>query len=549
MRPDALAAADPRSDDDEALTVESYFRAFCTTLRWDEITNWPPDVFAFTNLILDHTELYRFLVAPPDGKTWPPTGTWRDEVGHAAKAWADRSRGASFDLPGSIKAGWHVVTRGRGIGLNRLRQGEPWDLCVALLTLHAVADEACAGLATGGAAAPGSFESLAWRYLRGHGSLCRISSARVRVVPKSHFAPRGITIRSVSRYVALLYEPVSLRWTRVVDVVPATQKFRASSGYNMAILPWPFRVEARDFRPVPATCLNVDPDRFGYFTFAPEHRLDIDRVRGLLETASRNGAPIDALFLPEGAICWKDVVPVEQVLADIGVSYFVTGVRDSAVDGRLGANYLHMGLRAGDEWLHAVQHKHHRWSLDGSQIRQYHLSRQLAPKKWWWEAIDLPRRRVQIVDFGDMTMVPLVCEDLARTDEVIDLLRRIGPSLVVAFLLDGPQLATRWPSRYASVLAEEPESAVLTLTSLGMALRSRPPGMHSSRSIALWRDPVSGHHEIRLARGAEAVLLKTDFRRKTVWTADGRCHLDNTSDLVLSGITQLRPRGVTRRAR
>lgn len=67
-----------------------------------------------------------------------------------------------------------------------------------------------------------------------------------------------------------------------------------------------------------------------------------------------------------------------------------------------------------------------------------------------------------------------------------DVLRRVGPSLVVGLLLDGPQLPQRWPARYATVLADEPGSAVLTLTSFGMVARSRPPGRTRSRAVALW---------------------------------------------------------------
>jgi hypothetical protein len=69
---------------------------------------------------------------------------------------------------------------------------------------------------------------------------------------------------------------------------------------------------------------------------------------------------------------------------------------------------------------------------------------------------------VQVVELGEgITLVSLVCEDLARLDEVADLLRAIGPTLVVTTLLDGPQLASRWTARYASVLADDPGFAVV----------------------------------------------------------------------------------------
>jgi hypothetical protein len=58
-------------------------------------------------------------------------------------------------------------------------------------------------------------------------------------------------------------------------------------------------------------------------------------------------------------------------------------------------------------------------------------TRSLHPKGLWWEAIDVRERIVHVVGVGGgATVAPLVCEDLARLDEVADLLRRIGPSLV-----------------------------------------------------------------------------------------------------------------------
>src|SRR4029077_8941218 len=126
-------------------------------------------------------------------------------------------------------------------------------------------------------------------------------------------------------------------------------------------------------------------------------------------------------------------------------------------------------------WEHYRQHKHHRWCLDADQIQQYHLGPRLLPSKRWWEAIDIPERtRLFIRAAENLTVCPVICEDLARIDPAADSVHAVGPELVVALLLDGPQLDTRWPARYASVLAGDPGSSGLSVTSLGMALRSRP---------------------------------------------------------------------------
>ena len=57
------------------------------------------------------------------------------------------------------------------------------------------------------------------------------------------------------------------------------------------------------------------------------------------------------------------------------------------------------------------------------------------------------------------------------------------------------------------MLADDPGSAVLTLTSFGMVQRSRPGGRDPSTVVALWKDPERGFREIPLESGAQAVLL------------------------------------------
>jgi hypothetical protein len=155
--------------------------------------------------------------------------------------------------------------------------------------------------------------------------------------------------------------------------------------------------------------------------------------------------------------------------------------------------------------------------------------------------MEVPRRRVQFLELGGgITIVAVVCEDLARLDAVADLLRTVGPTLVLTVLLDGPQLTSRWTARYASVLADDPGSAVLTLTSLGMVERSRPPGAAPSRVVALWKDPTRGVHEIAVDPGAEAILLSTSVARAARHSADGRWPADDTTQLRDVGVHQVR---------
>jgi hypothetical protein len=89
-------------------------------------------------------------------------------------------------------------------------------------------------------------------------------------------------------------------------------------------------------------------------------------------------------------------------------------------------------VATGDYWVHIRQDKHHRWSLDQAQIDQYHLGGALHPHVRWWEAIDVPERSVQIVEVGEgATVVSLVCEGLAQIDDVAEVLRSVGPMILV----------------------------------------------------------------------------------------------------------------------
>jgi hypothetical protein len=155
-----------------------------------------------------------------------------------------------------------------------------------------------------------------------------------------------------------------------------------------------------------------------------------------------------------------------------------------------------------------VQSKHHRWRLESSQIKRYHLSHILDPRHAWWEQIDVQDRKIIFsLSRHEAVVAALVCEDLARFDPVMPVLNAVGPNLVFALLMDGPQLQSRWSGRYATVLAEDPGSAVLSLTCLGMVRRSASPSEDVPPIIGLWKsrhDPVV---QLSLPKGCHGLVL------------------------------------------
>lgn len=191
------------------------------------------------------------------------------------------------------------------------------------------------------------------------------------------------------------------------------------------------------------------------------------------------------------------------------------------------------------------QYKHHRWQLNSAQIKTYGLSQILSTENnmIWWESMKVPRRRVSFLNVGkNLTVAHLVCEDLARQDPIADLIRHVGPSLVVTLLMDGPQLKDRWSSRYASVLSDDPGASVITLTSWGMVKRYQSPYGLMSKVIALWSESGGGQRQIELAEGAQAVLLNLMLDTKNEKTADGRTETVATTILKLVDVIQIYPK-------
>src|SRR5207237_3671340 len=125
-----------------------------------------------------------------------------------------------------------------------------------------------------------------------------------------------------------------------------------------------------------------------------------------------------------------------------------------------------------------------------------------------FEEIDVSARECSFHVFREgASLAVLVCEDLARIDPVQNIVRAVGPNLVITLLLDGPQLERRWPGRYATVLADDPGSAVLTLTSLGLIRRSNMPSEKGERKPALWKDAIGSARALELSEEFNALPL------------------------------------------
>jgi hypothetical protein len=528
-----------------ALTVGSLWHDIAGRQVGDELLAWAPDLFAFTDVVLDRSEAYRFVVSPPDGASWPPSEMpdWHLAVADASASWCAWVETDGTRLPGLIAEEWTVVRERSATTLDELATGRAWRVCQALFTLHAIADEACAGTGVAVADAPRDghrFRARARELLARTGTLSRINRQRLRVLPRVRNPVGGPSIRSLSRYVCVRGPEVDAVWNRIPMGTIGPSGGAAEEG-NVLMLPWPLRIDPEDFKPTGAVD-RAELQAHGFFEFAPGELLDLDLADRVLHSARNQEGSVEIVVLPESALRPGDIDELEALLTHHGVWLVVAGVREPPdPGGRFGANWLHLGVWFGGRWWRYRQNKHHRWSLDDKQIEQYHLAAALPPGVRWWEAMAVPRRAVEVVELADgVTLVSLVCEDLARLDEVADLLRTIGPTLVITTLLDGPQLASRWTARYASVLADDPGSAVVTLTSFGFVQRSRPAGRPPSRVVSLWKDPVRGLREIPLDVDARALLIHIQIGRTTSHSLDGRRPVANVADVRAERVRQIR---------
>jgi hypothetical protein len=167
-------------------TLESTWHAVAGGPITDEFLEWPADLFALTDVILERTEAYRFVLSPPSGLEWPPSrfSNWSDAVEAAVREWNAWLDDRDCALPDLLSEEWGVFRRRVAMPLEDVAEGHDLRMCEALLTLHAIADEGCAGLGVALDRSDGKgFVSRARgrELLARTGSISRIQSCFLRV--------------------------------------------------------------------------------------------------------------------------------------------------------------------------------------------------------------------------------------------------------------------------------------------------------------------------------------------------------------------------------
>lgn len=387
-------------------------------------------------------------------------------------------------------------------------------------------------------------------------SLSRVNPNMICVLPKSRTAPLGCTLRSLSLNLALLPRQGSIRtgwmWAqgRRPDLITEQRPF------NVLVVPYPYKLEPRHFKPV-STPLA---DGARWSTFAPNvyatgKKTDAleSHVNALLDAAKAQGAPVNAIVFPELALGANGLdAMIKLCQRHPSIEVLCAGMREyPAFDGvsrrgvpTNGCAIVTFSIIGGSFTPHmqVFHEKHHRWRLTAEQIYDYDLASALNPSRTWWEDHHVVNRKLPVLVMRDTwTFTSLICEDLARNDPARAVIEAVGPNLVFSLVMDGPQIPERWSARYATVLADDPGSAVLTVDSLGLVDRSnrgRAPEQ-SRRAIALWREDTGRTVPIDLDSEASAVVLTLSEFPAVDNTMDGRQSRTKRTSLRLYGVMQL----------
>jgi hypothetical protein len=404
---------------------------------------------------------------------------------------------------------------------------------------------------------------------RGPASLCLMAdSSIVCVMPKLRIAPVGTTVRNASRNLALLPGKGEMRcqWD-----VTRKKLAKDEQTLNLLLIPAPFQLSARDFVALSDNLGTEvkDESKSNWENFAVRQRWlgefdenelvvrpeEPDEVKAtkdednsdmaaerlaarasfmelcnnLVSSAIREAKAIDGVVFPEYALDYRIFGDLCESLKrhHKALGFVVSGSSDNCLDKR--ANTVLTRIWEDDDensYLTNSRRKHHRWRLNRSQIETYGLGTVLSPKvSNWWEKSPIGQRELHFHRFRqDSVFVALICEELARSDVNHEILRAVGPNLVFALLMDSAQVPNRWPGQYASALADDPGSSVLSLTSYALVERSNRTRSNGSTSIALWKDDSGRLVTIDMPKGTgeRGVLLSLRSEPVTDQTIIGK---------------------------
>lgn len=531
---------------------------------------WPPDLFAVVGTVFRRTGAYVYCVSTLEAGSAATCidEHWAAEAYRVGSQWRRSLDGVPNSLrkvsgvealrtvvpPEEVVKSWKDLLALTNVAMDS--GSVSLELARELIRLNGFADQASVAIGMGSNSDTGFFNEAAEICLtRNSGmSLSReVSTTKARVLPKKHTPQQGLTLRSMTHHLALC-----MPWEVKAEWVSFDAPIEADL-INLLLLPWPREVDAtffqlQDGQRVPGSGGHLHR-QFRYVPKGPGADAFEQELRAAVTRALAKTSRLHAIVFPELALSCEEWNRATQVAEAFNL-LLIAGVHDDRherLNVPVNSCRVQFATRSAESEKSAPpdfsslwfkkQAKHHRWCMDRNQVLQYDLGGQLPAGFRCWENSHIDSRSIFFATVGGwLTFSVLICEDLARQDPIADVMRSVGPNLVIALLMDGPQVAARWPARYAGVLADDPGTSVLSLTSLGMCLRSRKSGDPSaapSRVVALWKDKIYGTREIALEPDKSGCVISLVCEIREEYTADGRSDHGATQVPVFAGITQL----------
>ncbi len=199
-----------------------------------------------------------------------------------------------------------------------------------------------------------------------------------------------------------------------------------------------------------------------------------------------------------------------------GIEFTVAGL----VDGRCGQHWQFRCDHDFREIHEGREVEAHAYSGEASPLENLSTAgRAVLPGRRHQSSADLvgkhrplePPRRIRGLQ-RQFILTAMVGENPARVDPCQELIRSIGPNLIVALLMDGPKLSTRWPARYTTVSAEDPGCSVLIDAFLVGSDKRLTPILPPNRSCGFpeYGFPVGGFFIEAVSRFARLRVVRTD---------------------------------------
>ncbi|EST56946.1 hypothetical protein K151_3200 [Proteus hauseri ZMd44] len=507
------------------------------TNSFNQLVSWPPNIFLLLYSVIEYTDKYRLLVSPQEHITWQDENNKKCDK--LVQSWVSylgsiiTKKGTFIDIDFLLKK-----------NINNVFNQQNFDKCIyELMNENTFCDSVFSLVISidklfrkksgqyiyeevSGSMVVRDFNYKIYAQKKPTYDTSFINLAdndpKFGVITWKYNTPQsGLTLNNLTQN--LTYIRPTVKYTHNINKVDKTSHTKKK--YNILVIPWPFYIKDEYF--TPSNILHKNMDKyFDFFDYRPTDEFDIKHFLSFILSALKRVGVIDLIVFPECALSEKQFQIFTKKLHEIfkkNAPSLLCGVYGQ--NGENGRNAALLGFVDEDllAFNNITQEKHHRWFLDRNQLRNYNLSASLNPDKKWWENISVGRRKLTTLETANgVILCPLVCEDLARQEPVAQAVRAIGPNLVVCLLLDGPQIAQRWPGKYAAVLSDDPGCSVLSVTALGMTQRSTGLGHAPSKDIALWSEPGKPSETLQVSSTSSALVLELELESINMWSLDGR---------------------------